>query len=1138
MRPYHRWYRNLFLGLLGIMLWSAPGPAQRGGFGQAAAPEGLRFRFMGPASGNRIASASGVPGDLNTYYAGAASGGIWKSTDGGRTWNPIFDDQPVAAIGALAVSSSDHNIVWAGTGEAWAIRDSDMMGDGVYKSTDAGKTWTHMGLDETGRIGRIVIHPTNPDIVYVAALGRLTGPQQERGVYRTMDGGKTWQRVLFVDPNTGCSGLAMDPNDPQVLFAGMWQVEMHTYGMFSGGPGSGVYVSRDGGANWRRIDGHGLPKPPVGKIDVAVAAKDSKRVYALIQTADQGSVWRSDDGGENWKSMSWQRALIGRAGYYIRLAVSPANPDEVLVSNSSFWVSTDGGKSFGSGRGLGSGDNHDIWIDPTNANRVIVTHDGGMNITNDHGVTSNRVSLPIGQMYHVDVDNDVPYHIYSNMQDDGTMRGLSTTPEASPTAATGGGFGGGGFGSPSGGAAAAAPAGAPGATGRGAAGAARGAPAGAPAEAAAAAGGFGGGGGGGGRAGAAAGTWDHGLGGCESGFTIPDPTNSNIIWSSCYGDEVTRYDYATKLARSVSPWMHTLDSEPNKLKYRAHWTPPLAMDPFDHNTVYFGAQVIFKTSNGGNSWSVISPDLSTQDPRYIVSSGGIVGDNLGQFYGEVVFAIAPSQIQKNLIWAGTNDGKVWYTRDGSHWNDVTANIKGVPPMGTISKIEPSHFDPGTAYVAIDLHLMDNRDPWLYKTTDFGQTWTKITGNLPTGRPLTYARAIAENPNRKGMLFVSTGNSLYYSMDDGATWKQLKEGLPPAPVSWIVVQKQAHDLVVSTYGRGLYIMEDITPLEQGAMEGTAEPAVRLMAPRPAYRGARGGRALLSYTLKSVPKNPVQIEILDASGNVIRQLPQAPGRVGLTRVSWDFRYGVSARAVALRTTPPQNPHIWEEPRFQNAQTRPITHWGISQNPTPPVAAPGKYTVRLTVDGQSYTQPLEVLLPPGNGGSAADIAALVKLQLRVLDDISTVADMTNQLEWMRKQIEDTRKTLVAQSGKEAQVKTVDGIDKKMQDVEYQLITRSEALSDDKYYVEQYKLFLNFIWEYQEIGPGGGDVSGSADYGPTETAVGIVADLEKQLQAVQVQYKNLMEKEIPAYNQSIAGAGIPPIDTSPPPAVNRTIR
>ncbi|HUA84950.1 MAG TPA: hypothetical protein VMB85_13900, partial [Bryobacteraceae bacterium] len=576
--------------------------AQRRG-AQADAGNAFRFRFVGPLAGNRVASAAGVPGDINTYYAGAASGGIFKSVDGGNRWAPIFDNEPVAAIGALAVAPSNPSIVWAGTGEAWAIRDVDVMGDGVYKSVDAGRTWTHMGLDETGRIGRVIVHPTNPDIAYVCALGRMTGPQQERGVYRTKDGGAHWDRVLFVDENTGCSGLTMDAHNPEKLFAGTWQAEMHTYGENSGGPGSGVFMTRDGGDHWTRMT-RGLPHSPVGKTDVAVAPTNSDRVYALIQTADQGSMWRSDDGGATWRVVNWDRALIGRAGYYIHLAVSPSNENEVFVSNSSFHQSLDGGETF---RPTGwGGDNHDIWWDPTNADHFIITHDGGLNITTSHGRGFNRVQLPIGQMYHVSVDNQVPYYFYSNMQDNTTMRGPSVQV----------GFG--GFGR------------------------------------------------------AAEPGWDRGMGGCESGFTYADPTDPNIVWATCYGDEVTRWDARTKLARSVSPWLHTLDSPPNDTKYRCHWTAPMAIDPFDHNTVYYGCQVIFRTTNGGQSWNVISPDLSTQDPKYIQPSGGIVGDNLGQFYGEVVFAIAPSTVQKGLVWAGTNDGKIWYTKDaGANWNDMT-----------------------------------------------------------------------------------------------------------------------------------------------------------------------------------------------------------------------------------------------------------------------------------------------------------------------------------------------------------------------------------------------------------------------------------------------------------------------------------
>ena len=1087
--------KSLVIFGMAALCAAMPGFAQRGGRGGAAQlPQNLSFRFMGPAVGNRIAAAAGVVGDPNTYYAGAAAGGVWKSTDKGATWAPVFDAMPVMAIGALAVSQSEPTQVWAGTGEAWAIRDSDMMGDGIYKSTDSGATWQHMGLTETGRIGRIIVNPKDANTVYVCALGRTTGPQQERGVFKTTDGGHTWTRSLFVDPNTGCSGLNIDANDPNTLFAGMWQVEMHTYAMFSGGPSSAVYVTHDGGANWSRLEGHGLPKSPVGKIDVAPAPSNSKRVYALIQTADQGSIWRSDDGGQNWTAGSWQRALVGRAGYYIKLAVNPKNADEVFVANSSFWHSTDGGKSFTT---LGwGGDTHDIWIDPTDPNRILMTHDGGMFMTTDHGTTSQRVTLPIGQIYHVAVDNDYPYKIYGNMQDDGTMRGLSTTQEEGPNV-PGQSAGRGGRG---------------GRAGRGAA--------------------AGGGGG-------LVGTWEHGLGGCESGFTLPDLTNTDIVWASCYGNEVTRYDAKTKVARSVSPWLHTLDSEPNKAKYRCHWTPPLAIDPFDHNAVYYGCQVIFRTTNKGESWNVISEDLSTRDPKYIVSSGGIVGDNLGQFYGEVVFSIAPSEAQRGLVWAGTNDGKVWYTRDSlaatPHWTDVTKNIAGLPPMSVISKIEPSHFDPATAYIVADFHLMDNRDPWVYKTTDFGKTWTKITGDLPKGGPLDYARVVAENPNKKGMLFVGTGHDLFYSMDDGQHWRTLEEGMPHASVSWVVVQKQTHDLVVATYGRGFYIMHDITPLEQGVMEPTFTDAAALVAPPPAMREPRGGQAEISFKLAAVPKSPVKIEILDDKGAAIATLPEWTGHAGLNRVAWNLRLA-GPRLIALRTTPPEDPHIWDEPRFAGQDTRPVTHWGIEQSAQGPIAAPGDYTVKMTVDGASFTKPLHIGVPPESHGTEADLKASARLQIKVRDDISSVSDMANQLEWMRKQIEDQKKT---EHDKTAILKAMDDIDKKMKAVELKLITESDMMSDDKYYPEQYQLYMNLIWLGGEIGNGAGDVAGSGDYGPTETGTALVLDLERQLEAVKTQYKAVMDKDVPAYNQMVSPNGVAPLKTTgAPPAPARAGR
>ena len=1050
--------------------------------------DALRFRYMGPQSAGRISAVVGVPGDTSTYYAGAASGGVWKTTDGAKTFEPVFDDQSAQAIGALALAASNPSIVWAGTGEAWTIRDSDVMGDGVYKSIDAGKTWTNMGLSETGRIGRIIVHPTTPDTVFVCALGRATGPQQERGVFKTTDGGRTWQRTLFADENTGCSGLSMDAHDPNVLIAGMWQVELHTWAEISGGPGSAVYMTRDGGATWQRLE-NGLPKSPVGKIDVVIAPSDAKRMYALIQTANQGSLWRSDDAGAAWRVVSWDRTLIGRAGYYIRVDVNPANADEVLVANSSFHRSLDGGANFTINTGGGCGDCHDIWMDPKNPDHWVATGDGGMGFTTDHGRTFTQIELPIGQMYHVAVDNQVPYWIYSNRQDDGTMRGPSNAPVAVPNvpsyaSATGVGSG------------------LPDVTGRG---------------------GRGGRGGGRGRGGIGSMPWQPGLGGCESGFTLPDATNPDVVWASCYGNEVTRWDARARRARSVSPGMHTLDSPPTDLKYRCHWTPPLAIDPFDHNTVYYGCQVIFSTSNGGQSWRVISPDLSTNDPSRIVSSGGIIGDNLGQFYGELVFAIAPSPIQRGLIWAGTNDGQIWYTRDGgAKWNNVTRNIGGLPPWGTVRKIEPSNFDPGTAYVVVDLHLMDNREPFIYKTADFGQTWKKISDGLPAKHPLAYVMSIAENPNRRGMLFAGTGHGFYYSLDDGGRWSQIKEGLPAAPVTWIVVPKLWHDVVVSTYGRGLFILNDITTLEQSDKVPT-DAAVHVYGPRPAFRQPRTGRAEFLYTTKTAPTAPARAEILDSNGTVIRTI-EAAGRAGLNRIVWDLRYD-PPRQVAFRTTPPDNPHIWEEPRFKGRETRPVVHWGIEgAQVTGPIVTPGKYSVRLRINGQTFTKPFEVHKDPSITASDADLMASTAVQIRIRDHMSAAADMVNNLEIVRKQIEDDLKA----NDKPDAARALRELDQKLLAVELRLVSRTEMHSDDKWYVESYKVYQNLIWLNGVVNSGAGDVAGGADERPTDASIGVLDGLSKELNAARAEYRNAIDRDVAAFNRTAAGLGLWPI--SPP--------
>ncbi|HXR98673.1 MAG TPA: hypothetical protein VN709_12600 [Terriglobales bacterium] len=1103
-------HRDPRLALAICLLFLLPALAAAQFFGGPSGPQKaitvppLQFHYMGPAAAGRISAAAGVPGDPTTYYLGSASGGLWKSTDGGHSFLPIFDRQDAAAIGTIAVAPSDASTVWVGTGEPWVIRPSDIIGDGVYRSTDAGATWHNMGLAATGRIARIVINPQDADNVLVCAEGRLGAPQHERGVFRTTDGGLTWKQTLFVDENTGCSGLAMDPSNPNSLLAGTWQVEQRTWVEASGGPGSGVWASRDNGQTWTRLTA-GLPHSPVGKVDVAIAPLNGKRAYALMQTADQGSLWRSDDGGANWKVVSWDRSLIGRAGYYIRLAVNPQNADDVLITSSSFHRSLDGGLTFagngGKARTAGAascGDCHDIWMDPKDPARYMLTDDGGASIATGAG-TALQVSLPNGQMYHVATDNRVPYWIYSNRQDDGTMRGPSTVSlpsgngllpktEFMPRGSEFDGFdfsdffGGGEKPNPE--LVAKLPQAAPAPPGF-----AFGpndltkAPSGGfdfsdflpPAP-----------------------KWQPDIGGCESGFTIPDPTDANVVWATCYGNKLTRYDAREGEAHSVEPSEISLDSPPNQVKYRCHWTAPLAIDPFDHNNVYYGCQVILKTSDKGNSWAPVSPDLSTHDPSRVVSNGGIVGDNLGQYDGEVVWAMAPSPVQRGLLWAGTNDGKLWYTKDGEsaspHWVDVSANLH-LPPWGEFNQITPSSFDPATAYVAVDFRMAGAGDlkPYLLKTTDFGATWRSVVGDLPASNPLDYTLSITENPNRKGMLFAGTAHAFYYSLDDGAHWTHFSAGLPPAPVSWITVEKRFHDVVISTYGRGLYILPDITLLEQTGATVPAGSATRLLAPGAIFRTARGvyptaadpARPPFQFELADTPETPVTMEILDAAGREIRT-QKINAHQGLNGAYWDLLYDAPT-LVELRTTPPENPHIWDEPRFQGKQFRTITHWGITPTTGVPLAAPSAYQVRLTVDGKSYTEPFTVQKDPAIEASDADLAASTAMQVRIRGDITATSEMVNQMEKWRKATTDA------------------ALNQKILAVELQLVTRSEMLSDDKYFPEAYKVYMNLIWLSGGVGQGASDEAGGVDYAPTATQVQVLDEIEKQLAQAKSAYAQL---------------------------------
>ncbi|MEX1182771.1 MAG: hypothetical protein WEF86_06015 [Gemmatimonadota bacterium] len=1083
-------HRALGLVLTMSLIAAAPAAAQGGGGGgggpQAAEHVGApRFEYVGPTNAGRIAAAAAVAGVPGVYYAGAASGGVWKTTDGGTTWNPTFDGESSQAIGALAVAESDPNIVWAGTGEGWAVRDMDMMGDGIYKSTDAGETWTHMGLTETGRIGTIVIHPDNPDIVLACALGRGTGPQPERGVYRTENGGRTWNLVLFVNEDTGCSGLQMSKQDPNVVIASTWELFLQTHVLESGGMGSGVYLSKDNGRTFARITHPGLPTSPYGKTDVAIAPSDGTRMYALIQTGSdgvkgmpseaQGSLWRSDDGGATWQNVSWDRRLIGRAGYYIRVRVSPDDPDHLMVANSTLWRSRDGGRTFVSGGG-GCGDCHDIWWDPNAdmAGHYIVTGDGGMGIfggpLNPTGNTS--VSLPIGQMYRVTIDQRSPYWVYSDRQDDGSMRISSARPivpsnvpsyapapvAEEPEQGGGRGFGGGG--------------------GRG-----NNAPA-APAQEA--------------------------MPSCESGYTYPEPNNHRFVWGTCYAAHVATFDEISGLRRSVSPWQHTLDSDPVGLKYRCQWSPPLAIDWFD-NSVYFGCQVVFRTRDRGQTWEQISGDLSTGDPDLIKFSGGVVGDNLGQFYGAVVSAIAPSRTQQGVLWVGTSDGKMWVSRDaGRNWTDLTDNID-MPELGLVRRIDASHFDPATAYIAVDYHLVDIRDPHLYRTNDFGQTWTRIDGDLPRGHPLDYTLSIAENPNRQGMLFAGTGHGFFYSLDDGQSWTQFKDRLPAAPVNWIEVPKNAAEVAVATYGRGLWILRDLWQLEQ-ADQVDAQAALQLYKPRPATRTASGGTAEFVFAMPSAPTAPVTVEVRDAQGTLV-STQQVRAQAGLNKATWSLLYPSPAQPV-LRSVPADNPYIWEAGRW-SARERPVTHWGLGAARWQPRAAPGEYTVRMTYAGRQYEQPFEVLRDVTLPSSDADLVAGTQMQRDIVESINEVVDRINRIEIMRMQVEDLRKQHGSNAALDA---ALADIYQKMYDTELHYLSRTEMHSDDKWYVEKYKLYMNLVWLLAEIGGSGGDVMGGVGYRPTNAAVGVYQDRLREMEAAGVDFDQLM-RDVEEFNRAHSG-------------------
>ena len=1029
--------------------------------------EGLRARHIGPV-GFRISAVAGLAGDRSTYFAGAATGGVWKTTDAGLNWRAVFDEQPVHSIGTLAVAPSDPAIVWVGTGETH-IRSNVSIGNGVWKSTDGGESWNHMGLEGTGRVGRILIHPQDPELVYVAALGHAYADSEARGVYRTSDGGVTWERILFVDPGTGAYDMVMDPANPRKIFATTWDLELKTWTRDSGGPGSGLHLSHDGGDTWTRLEGNGLPTGTLGKIAVCMSSSDSDRVYALIETSDgvplegydtdTGELWRSDDGGRGWRLVNHSHDLATRQAYYTRCGVSPDDPDEAYFLSSSFAVSRDGGEQYTlyhflrgpHGRQPPSPgyDHHDIWIDPEDASRAIVGGDMGVQITENRMASWFRVQLPVAQSYHVTVDNAIPYNVMGNLQDGPSVHGPSNTRYS--------------------------------------------------------------------------GFWTTGIiprgewisvGGGESGFTTPDPTNPDVVWSSSSGSGarggiVTRHELSRGQSRDVEVWPESTAGHPAEaLRYRFQWTFPLLISPHDNETIYVASQHLHRTRNRGQSWEVVSPDLSTNNRARMGISGGLTPDNIGVEYCCVIYAFDESPLREGLFWAGTNDGLVHVSRDGgATWTNVTANIPELPPDGVVRSIDASRHEVPRAYITIEHHQVGDFEARAYKTDDFGESWTRITDGVDNS-PLDYTRHLLEDPVRPGLLYLGTESTLYISFNDGGRWQRFMPNLPPAPYYGLVIQEHFNDLVAGTYGRGFWILDDLSPLQQLTPEVVASET-HLFRPRAAYRFNPTAEPLISFADPSAGEDPpngaainywlgradileVMLRILDDAGRPVAFV-RGTTHQGINRVWWDFR-GPGARPFFFRTKP-----LYADWFPLPADSRVV---GRGRGPRVP---PGAYTVELFADTlEPQRQPLEVLRDPNSAGSIADILDQRELVDAIIDDRNRVADLVNRIEILRRRILDLRPVLEERDAAQAVVAGA-ALDAALIEVEGELVQLKNTGPDGARWPSMIAGRLSYLQGAVE----------SADFRPTDQHAEVARVLSDRIDEMQAKLDVVLADDLAAFNR-----------------------
>ena len=1011
--------------------------------------ESTQFRFIGP-EGNRAIAIAGEPGNPMVSYIGAASGGLWKTQDGGVKWAPMTDSLNVSSIGSIAIAPSDPNQVWIGTGETFVIRPAHAMGDGIYRSINAGKSWQHMGLEKTGRIGRVIVHPDRPEIIYVAALGHTYGPQKERGVYRSTNGGKDWEQILFIDQGTGAADLAIDPEDPNTLYVAMWSVNINTWGLNSGGPGGGIYKSTDGGDSWVALATQGLPggkNRPVGKTAIAVSHSNPNTVYALFEI-DSPELWRSDNKGATWRLMNQDHTMNERAPYYTRIVVAPDNPEEIYFLSVRFSKSEDGGKTLMKNPPRGGGDNHDMWIDPLLPKRMMVAHDGCASVSLNRGASFERIVLPIAQMYHVSTDDQIPYYVYGNRQDGWSYRGPSNSQQGYIPV----------------------------------------------------------------------GLW-RGVGGCESGFAKPDPFDNNIIWSGCYDGGLERYDLTTGYAREVRVWPEAgYGWTPADLKYRWHWNFPLSFSPHIKHRVYVGSQFVHKTDDGGQSWQVISPDLTLNRKDHQQNSGGIAVDNLMTFDGATLFAIEESPLEAGLIWTGSNDGQIQLSRNGGAiWQNVTQNIPNLPPWGTVSSIHPSKYTKGTAYIAIDLHQMGDFGTYLYKTSDYGTHWESIVGNVPQSVH-SFAHVLKEDPKKKGMLYLGLDNSLLISIDDGLHWMPLKNNLPPAPIYWLEVQENFDDLVVSTYGRGYYILDDLSALRQFNPDLKESPQV--FDPRKSYRlnnkesiktdgySFNSGQnpaygTPINYYLPDTPTEKVLIEIRDGKNHIIRTL-KGSNETGVNRVIWDLRYEPTYKPQ-LRTLPSGRPWV----QLNGEGWRPLVTWDLDlwSGQYGPRVVPGKYTAVITIDDASFEKDLVVLKDPLARGSLADLEAQVQFSLALREAMNLAVTMINKIEYIRSELLLLKTSLK----KKSDLKQVDQLTGIATQIAGSLYDIHLTGAREDAFRSPMKLYGRLSALASEINSSG------IDFKPTDQQGAVYEVLNQRLQKTKGEFDELIDHDIAAFNKKL---------------------